>query len=164
METMTRLPPGSPDVGRRARAGALLQMALDQRHLPEFLPGEPSGMAGVATAARLVRPFLEDLAALYGVRRWTPEEFVRAYVDGALASWQPGLQAERSGSRLRLVSPICPIAGEAELDPRACQLCRAFQAEAARLAAGATLHHEDLITRGEGACVMEVQLPRPRSQ
>lgn len=148
------------DVRRRERAGAMLQVALDQRHLPDFLPGEPSGMAAAATATRLVPPFLEDLAALYRVRRWTPEEFVRAYVEGALSAWQPGLRVEKDGASLRIASPICPIAAEAEVDPRACQMCRAFHAEVARVAAGADLHHEELITHGDAACVMAVRFPR----
>jgi len=139
----------------------MLQMALDHRHLPDFLPGEPSGVAGGATAGRLVPPFLADLAALYRVRRWTPEEFVRAYVEGALSAWQPGLRVERGRGRLRVVAPVCPIAAEAELDPRACQMCRAFHAEAARRAAGAETEHSGLITRGDAACVMDVRLPRP---
>lgn len=145
----------------RERAGALLQKALDFRHLPDFLPGEPSGMAGASAATAIAPLLLDDLAALYRVRRWTPEEFVRAYVEGALAAWQPGLQVERRPSGLRLVSPVCPIAAEADLDPRACRMCQALQAEAARRAAGADAEHAELITRGDAACVTDVRFPRP---
>ena len=130
------------------------------RHLPDFLPGEPSGMAGIATAAQLAPAFLDDLAALYRVRRWTAEAFVRAYVEGALSAWQPGLRVERSAGGLRVISPICPIAAEAVMDPRACQLCRAFQAEVAQRAAGATLEHDELIAHGDAACVMDARFPR----
>lgn len=146
---------------RRERAGALMQLAMDLRHLPDFLPGEPSGIAAASVASQLAPIVVDELAALYDVRTWTPDEFVRAYVEGALSAWKPGTRVERSSSALRIISPVCPVGAEVELDARTCQMCRALHAEVARRAIGATVEFEELISRGEAACTTTVKLRPP---
>lgn len=146
---------------RRERAGALMQLAMDLRHLPDFLPGEPSGIAAASAASQLAPIVLEELAALYDVRTWTTDEFVRAYVEGALSAWKPGTRVERSSSALRIISPVCPVGAEVELDPRTCQMCRALHAEVAKRAIGASVEYGDLISRGEAACITVVKLRPP---
>lgn len=149
------------EIRQRERAGMLLQMELDRRHLPDFLPGEPSRLAASTTAAELAPGFIEKLARLYRVRRWGRDAFMRAYVRGALEGWRPGQRVEERPDLIRVVSYSCPLAAEAELDPRACQMCRAFHGEVAQRTMGSDVRDvrfDRILTRGDATCTMTVSL------
>ena len=155
------------EAGERNRLGALVQAALDGRHLPRFFFGEPAGLAGATAANQTAGPFLEALARQQGVRRWDHKAYERVVLRGALAAWRPGTNVTRTPDGWRVVSPVCPLAGEAELDPRACQYCQAFQNHVAQSALddpGAEVRFEHLIVRGDAACVATVKTTEKRPE
>lgn len=146
-------PTGPDDELREAIGGTLLHAYVAGRHQ---LPGEEMDEA----ARHLSREFLDSLAEVHRVRRWTYPSFRRAYVS-AVRKWKPGTVVLEGPDRLRLVSPVCPIGADAALDPRACEFCRLFQEQAARRALGAQVEDVrfgDLIARGDATCVVDVVL------
>lgn len=153
-----------PDAWKRAVAGFLVHASLAGRRLPPFVPGEPRGLAALRVASYEAPGFLENLADVYGVKEWTLDEYERVFLRGALEGWRPGSVVKEEPGRLRIVASLCPLAAEAEADPRVCQTCRAFQEQVTRLALPGQVErvrHASLITRGEGACVTEVDLKEP---
>lgn len=143
------------DAARRRLASFLLDGHLRGRLLP------PGLKAVDKAAAEAAADFLEALAVLYGVEGWNEESYRAAYLDGAISGWQPGTRVVPRPSGVRTVSPSCPIASEADVDPRVCELCQAFRAAATRLALGERvegIRMEGLIRRGDAACVTELLL------
>jgi hypothetical protein len=151
------------DAERDAAAARVLQSALDGRWLPEFVPGEPNGLAALETAARVAPELLAAIAGIYGVERWDASAFERYFVRRALASWKRTLVVDREReSRIHVASSGCPVAREAALDPRVCQACRATQMVATQAAAGPGTRvsfPKVTIGHGDALCEMVISLP-----
>lgn len=147
-------------------AGALLRAYLERPRIAAYLPGEPSGAAAVAAAEESAPEFLETLGDIYGVRDWTPETFRRAFIDGALAHWRPGSKVQETGpDSLRIISDVCPSAGDVALDARVCQACRTFQQQVVRIALPAQVkevRHDHLISRGDAVCTVDIEVEQGR--
>lgn len=137
------------------QAARLLGRILGGRYLGPYLPGEPSGLVATMAARRLAPGFVDQLARIYGVREWDFDAFRRAFVEGALLAWQGASVVEEYEDGVRVVSSTCPILPLAGSDPRACQMCRAFQAEVAREALGEAFQEvdwESTILQGAPEC------------
>src|SRR5438067_7072522 len=150
------------DAERDATAARILQSALDGRWLPEFTPGEPAGVAALATAERVAPELLDAIAGVYGVERWDAAAFERVFVRRALAAWKRALVVDRDReSRVRVTGPACPVLRQAALDPRVCQACRATQVAAIHAAMGPEpiVSFPRLIAQGNAICEMVVTLP-----
>ena len=150
-----------PEAWKRAVAGFLVHASLAGRRLPPFVPGEPRGLAALRVASHEAPAFLENLEDVYGVKEWTLDEYERVFLRGALEGWRPGSAVKEEPGRLRVVSGTCPLAAEADADPRVCQACRAFQEQVTRLALPGQVErvrHTSLITSGDGVCVTEIEL------
>lgn len=142
-------------------AGDALLGFLAGRSLPPYLPLEPSRLAASFAAQREAPEFLDTLADLYGVDRWTFHQLSRAFFRGAIATARPGTLVRETASGLRVLSPGCPIASEVERDPRVCQFCQSFHAETIRAALPGrveTVEFDQLTAKGDGVCEMHVRL------
>ncbi|GEM_PF-6920471 len=138
----------------------VITSALDGRHLPPYVPLEPSGAGASEGAARIVPVALDALREAHGVRAWTPETFETAFLP-ALRAWHGALEVEREGATLRTLAAACPVAAQAAMDARVCQMCRAFHAFAAQEAYGLRLRgvtFPRLVTRGDAACEMRLAI------
>ena len=150
---------------RAAFAGALLHASLAGR-LPPLVPHEPLGMAAFHAAAREAPAVLDALARLYGVEQWTYAQYRRAVLEGALGAWRPGSRIVDRPDGAEVVSEVCPLGAEAERDPRACHLCRAFQEMLVRTALPGQVESvmfSETIARGDAACHQRIRLRGPAS-
>jgi hypothetical protein len=144
----------------RRAAGALVHAYLANRRLPDYLPGEPSRLAAAIVAWEDAPELLATVAELFGVKRWTREEFLRVFIEGALAGWQPGLVVHESSGGVRILAPTCPVSADVERDPRVCQACQALHEQAARVALPgrvASVDFNQLIADGDAACEVNIR-------
>lgn len=151
------------DEERRPLAAFILRAALAGRALPPHIPGEPSGLVAKQVAEVIGPDLLEALAVIYDVKTWTPEEYERVFIRGALAGWRPETIVLSEPGRFRVIAPNCPLASETRRDPRTCQACRAIQEEATRLALPGQVENagfRQVIAQGDRVCEFDVELRR----
>lgn len=151
----------APSTTSDVLAGEAFLGFIAGRALPPYMPLEPNHLAATVAARREAPEFLDTLAAIYDVRRWTDAQFYRAYFEGALPAARPGTVVRKTSSGLRILSPGCPIASEVERDARNCQFCQHFQSEIihdALLGRVEGVEFEQLAVKGDGVCEMHVRL------
>lgn len=155
------------DLWRRRLAGVLLHGTLAGRALPESVEGL-TGQPLVDRIARMqAKELLETLKEIYGIDHWDHAAFEKAFVEGALEGWKPGTTVQDLPHRLRVLSHACPIADEVDKDPRVCSMCQAVQTHAARLALRGDVQDasfSQLMSRGDGACQLDVVLRPSRGK
>lgn len=149
------------DPAERARFDrAIVQSALDGRHLPAYLPLEPPAWGAGHGAARVVPIVLDALRDAHGVDAWTPESFERVFLGEAMRAWHGELDvAHPEPAKLVARTATCPVLAQASRDARVCQMCRAMQTMAAQEAFGFRLRgvtFPKLVTRGDEACEMRL--------
>lgn len=141
---------------------AILQSALDGRHLPPYVPLEPSDVGAGVAAAEVVPIVLEAIQEAHGVDAWDAESFERVFLGEAMRAWRGGdLEVEHRPDILVARSGACPIREQSARDARVCQTCRALHTMAAQEAYRWRLHgltFPRLLTRGDDACEMRVAL------
>lgn len=151
---------------RRERAGQLYQEHLDRFLLEAALarpPAQPPS-ADPSTARGAVSSLLAELARLYGVRHWSPAEFERVVLRGALAGWRPGAVVRPVDDGYRVISSTCPMGAVVEVDRDACRLCSSFQEALLRQAlpgVGQYVSFHELISEGAGTCDSVVRMRVP---
>lgn len=144
---------------RRRFDRTILQSALDGRHLPPYVPLEPSDVGAGVAAAEVVPIVLEAIQEAHGIDEWSPETFERIFLGEAMRAWHGDLEIEHRPNTLVTRTTTCPVLAQADRDARVCQMCRALHAMAAQEAYKWRLHgltFTRLITRGEGMCEMHV--------
>lgn len=140
---------------------AVLTSALDGRHLPWFVPLEPSGVGAAIATAEVVATALEAIAEAHGVESWNPDRFERVLLQQALRAWHGDLEVEHRANVLVVRSRSCPLLAKAARDARVCQTCRAFHVMAAQEAFGPRLLEltfPKLITQGADRCEAHIAL------
>lgn len=121
---------------RDRTAARVLRSYLDGRHLPPYVPGEPSGMAALVTAAQTAPAILDALADIYEVGRWDEETFERVVLGRAFRAWHHEIDLHREPERIVMESKDCPVLDEVRRDARVCQMCQAVQSHLAARASG----------------------------
>lgn len=153
--------PDAADLALRERAGRIYQTHLDRWMLAAS--HEPALAHHLSLQRGMAFAFLDELAPLYGVRSWTPDEFERAFLRGALAAWRPGtvLRATRDGWQTN--GSMCPLGALTEIDFDACRQCRSFVDAVTRAALQDRASHvsfRSLLAAGEGSCESAIHLRR----
>lgn len=164
MESAMATMPGHSEDWRRRTAGFVVQSILSGRRLPEHLAGLDDREMVSRLARMDAKELLDTLREVYEIPYWTRESFQRVVVEGALQGWRPGSVARETPTGLRLVSTTCPVAADVERDPRICLACQDLQRHAAYLALIGQVESVDfsqLMSRGEGACEMNVRWREP---
>jgi len=154
--------PALADAADRARADArVMQSALDGRHLPPYLPGEPRGLAAAIVAARIAPILVDAVRETHGIERWSRHAYEEVFLGEAMRAWRPDLEVAHGRNVIVTASRLCPVASGAARDARVCDACQAVQREAARQALGTRagdVRFPMLLARGDRACEMRVEL------
>lgn len=129
-------PSAAPPGALAAYDRAILQSALDGRHLPPYLPGEPQHLAASLVAARVAPIVLDAVAHAHGITQWDARSFEEVFLRQAMRAWRPDLEVARNDGMLLVQGRTCPVADKVRRDPRVCDMCQLAQQRMAERALG----------------------------